>query len=341
MFADLVDGMSDWVAAGESNEFTVDQNTQSVELTLTGNSSAFNIKSYFEYLNKDYKYVYLFKKGSLTGIYTTPAYCQLGYYLITNNGPTCSEAVKVTQEKKLASGSTKQCVLNNNASCADTSSIIRFEVSGLKDSSGNPYSGLVFINGIAPRALSESTVSPGVWKYEVSSLQAGNYDVKLGNTINTIFKGNCTAKFKVEGRCSESDSCSSTMPSSDPSGEERVFELCSQVSDSVSNGKCTQCLNKNGVWTAVGCIDRSPKSIVRTFLEIGLGIGGGITLLMVLAGGFMITTSQGDPKQVNEAREMITSAIIGLLFIIFSVFILQFIGVTIFNIPGFGVNPNP
>jgi hypothetical protein len=75
---------------------------------------------------------------------------------------------------------------------------------------------------------------------------------------------------------------------------------------------------------------------VQRFIEIGLGVGGGICLLMTLAAGFMITTSQGDPKQFNEAKDMITSAIVGLLFIIFSVFILQFIGVTVLQIPGFG-----
>ena len=50
----------------------------------------------------------------------------------------------------------------------------------------------------------------------------------------------------------------------------------------------------------------------------------------------MFTTSQGDPKRASEARELITSAVLGLVFIIFSVTLLQFIGVTVLHIPGFG-----
>jgi hypothetical protein len=71
-------------------------------------------------------------------------------------------------------------------------------------------------------------------------------------------------------------------------------------------------------------------------VKLGLGIAGTSALLMILAGGFMLSTSGGDTKRVGEARELITSAVIGLLFIIFSVTLLQFIGVNLFHIPGFG-----
>ena len=46
--------------------------------------------------------------------------------------------------------------------------------------------------------------------------------------------------------------------------------------------------------------------------------------------------SQGNPEQVKGAREQLTAAIIGLLFIIFSLVILQVIGFNILRIPGFG-----
>ena len=57
---------------------------------------------------------------------------------------------------------------------------------------------------------------------------------------------------------------------------------------------------------------------------------------MILVGAFMLSVSQGDPNKTKEAKEIITSAIIGLLFVIFSVTILQFVGVEILHIPGFG-----
>lgn len=91
-----------------------------------------------------------------------------------------------------------------------------------------------------------------------------------------------------------------------------------------------------GIYTAIGCIPSNSESIVAQMVKIGLGIAGGIALLMILAGSFMLSTSQGEPKRAGEAKELITSAVMGLLFVIFSVTILQFIGVTILRIPGFG-----
>ena len=75
---------------------------------------------------------------------------------------------------------------------------------------------------------------------------------------------------------------------------------------------------------------------MQRFITLGLGIGGGVSLLSTLAGGFILTTSQGDPKRTGQAKEMITNAVIGLIFVIFSVTILQFIGYTVFRLPGFG-----
>jgi hypothetical protein len=45
--------------------------------------------------------------------------------------------------------------------------------------------------------------------------------------------------------------------------------------------------------------------------------------------------SQGNPDQIKDAREQLTAAIIGLLFVVFSLVILQIIGVNILNLPGF------
>lgn len=116
-----------------------------------------------------------------------------------------------------------------------------------------------------------------------------------------------------------------------------LYDICNQVGEDYRE-ECTRCIdNEDGIWTAIGCIGARPETIVGHLVTVGLGIGGGIALLMILGGAFIFTTSQGDPKRTSEAKEMIQSAIIGLFFIIFSVTILQFIGVNILQIPGFGV----
>ncbi len=90
-----------------------------------------------------------------------------------------------------------------------------------------------------------------------------------------------------------------------------------------------------GVQTALGCFDAS-GSFVQTLLNIGFGMAGGIAFLLILYGGFQIIVSAGNPEKLNEAREIVTAAIVGLLFVLFSVFILRFIGVDVLQLPGFG-----
>jgi len=116
------------------------------------------------------------------------------------------------------------------------------------------------------------------------------------------------------------------------------YDLCMQISSDNADAKtrCIDCFGSGGIWTAVGCIPQDKDGIISTIMEIGLTLSGAVVLVMILIGSFMLSTSQGDPKKTQEAKEMITSAIIGLLFVIFSITILQFIGVSIFNIPGFG-----
>ncbi|MBU1885496.1 pilin [Patescibacteria group bacterium] len=134
------------------------------------------------------------------------------------------------------------------------------------------------------------------------------------------------------------------------------YEICNQIPETEKNAdgtitnneqydQCLECFNQDadgdgkgdGIWTAIGCIDTSStQGIVGKLMTVGIGIAGGIALLMILASAFLFATSEGEPKRTSEAKEILTSAIVGLLFIIFSVTILQFIGVNILKIPEFG-----
>ena len=92
-----------------------------------------------------------------------------------------------------------------------------------------------------------------------------------------------------------------------------------------------------GINTSLGCIPiGSFSDLVGWLLLRGMGIAGGIGFLLVIAGGFQIITSAGNPKGVQAGQEKISSAVIGLLFIIFSIFLLELIGVKILALPGFG-----
>lgn len=101
-----------------------------------------------------------------------------------------------------------------------------------------------------------------------------------------------------------------------------------------------QCAAKNGqggcatVNTALGPIGTDPGSIVKSLMGILLGLSGGVAILLIIAAGFQLSVSRGNPEKVKEARERLTAAIVGLLFIIFSVAILQIIGIDLLHIPG-------
>lgn len=95
------------------------------------------------------------------------------------------------------------------------------------------------------------------------------------------------------------------------------------------------CNGDLGINTAIGCIPTSNiNAFAGFFLPWAIGIGGGISFLLILLSGFIITTSAGNPDKVKAGKELLTAAVSGLLLIIFSVFILELFGVRIFRLPG-------
>jgi len=95
--------------------------------------------------------------------------------------------------------------------------------------------------------------------------------------------------------------------------------------------------NAGPIQTAIGPIDPSNlQGFIQQLLNLALGVAGGIAFLLMLFGAFQIMTSSGNPEKMKSGSELITSALAGLLFIIFSIFLLKLIGVKILDIPGFG-----
>lgn len=126
------------------------------------------------------------------------------------------------------------------------------------------------------------------------------------------------------------------------------FSLCEQVpgnaaDSSTQRGKCVECLNKagtneegdvNAIYTAVGCVRTGSQGLTEDIVRVFMGMVGGIALFSIISASFLFTTSQGDTNKVKQAKELLTAAVSGLFFIVFSIFILQFIGVNILGIPG-------
>lgn len=91
----------------------------------------------------------------------------------------------------------------------------------------------------------------------------------------------------------------------------------------------------NEVLTDLGCIPTDPVNFVSKYYAIGLGLIGGVALLAIIYGGYIIMTSSGNPAQLNKGRAYIFYAIAGLLLAIFGFVFIEVLANGILKIPGF------
>ncbi len=113
-------------------------------------------------------------------------------------------------------------------------------------------------------------------------------------------------------------------------------DLCEKYVISEQKEACRNCALKGGVWTALTCVYGDLNYFIKEILlGWGIGLSGLITLMCIIFSAFQLQTSQGSAEKIKKAQEMLTSCIMGLMLIIFSVFILRLIGVNILKIPGF------
>jgi len=87
--------------------------------------------------------------------------------------------------------------------------------------------------------------------------------------------------------------------------------------------------------TALGNIPTDASAFAGTILTLAIGVAGGLAFILMVIGSIRVLTSSGDPQRVAGGRDMIVAAVAGLLFLIFSFLILQFIGGDILEL-GFG-----
>lgn len=166
--------------------------------------------------------------------------------------------------------------------------------------------------------------------FSVANHGLGSYDLWITKKSDTRFGTRiCQKQFTVTTN-------GGTVPP-----DSQSTDLCTFVSDGTKKAECVKCISpggenaSSGMWTAIGCIPTSLDGFLKTILPFGMGIGGGIAFLLMLFGALQIMTSAGNPEKLNAGKELVTSAIVGLLLIIFSIFLLRLIGADILGIPGF------
>lgn len=116
--------------------------------------------------------------------------------------------------------------------------------------------------------------------------------------------------------------------------------LLLSFSSSVSAAEGVNCNGNTGINTAIGCLDvlstGGPEKFLGQLLKWGVGVGGGVAFILIVYAGFMIMTAAGNPERLKAGQELMTSAISGLILLIFSIFVLRFIGIDILGLNQFG-----
>lgn len=258
---------------------------------------------------------------------------------------------EVLQESDAVSCTLKKVTdANGDSGCFEVEEVINWEFH-VVNGDGTAYTNEVMIR-------TDSVYGGGVGMDRIFSSSDGvltGTDTVAGATNNIIYTlyaeadiGKPIESCTLNAGKAKADICTEEERQSGPNAVSiEAFSLCKQIPDSPEfqpqRDACTACTEgtldeegNKGVWTAIGCIKRDPQSIMQRFIAVGLGMSGGVALLTFLAAGFIFSTSQGDPKAYGQAKEMMTASIVGILFVIFSVTILQFIGYDILKIPGFG-----
>ncbi len=177
-------------------------------------------------------------------------------------------------------------------------------------------------------------------------LTAGNYSAVLFYNYDYLADRSFTVfasdPLRCGSRCNPNDEgCPEECPAVYVSEEGQWYCQASDMTPT-DESPVEQCDSNgngvnNGILTALGCIPiKDATQFVAWLLARAIGIGGGIAFLLMIFGAIKVLTSAGNPENVKAGKELITSALMGLLFIIFSLFLLELIGVKILNIPGFG-----
>jgi len=117
-----------------------------------------------------------------------------------------------------------------------------------------------------------------------------------------------------------------------------IAEMCKKYLNMTSKKELTGCMDcaSHGFWTAIGCIPLTLTGFISYLFSFGISLAGIVALLCIIYSAFQLQTSSANPEKIKNAQERLTSCILGLLLIIFSIFILKLIGVDILRIPGFG-----
>ena len=82
-----------------------------------------------------------------------------------------------------------------------------------------------------------------------------------------------------------------------------------------------------------GKVPLSPlNDYLQVFIPWSIGLGAGLCVLMIIIGGFQIMLSGGEAAKQSAGKDRILSSLIGLLILVFSATILNFLNASFFRL---------
>lgn len=85
--------------------------------------------------------------------------------------------------------------------------------------------------------------------------------------------------------------------------------------------------------SAIGCIPYLDFNLLSAFfIRWSVGVGGGIALFIISLSAIRILTTKGDPKRLQDARDSLSSALAGIIFLVLSIFIVRFVADTLLQL---------
>ncbi len=177
----------------------------------------------------------------------------------------------------------------------------------------------------------------GLWEWE---MKEDYRDRHAPGEVRRIFISDKAGKLKLTDICENGQA----FREADPCGE--VFKpgdytvIIIRYSDGKEIGRKTWTVEKpkedgnSGQPGSFELFDPGPaaRAAVITILNFAIGMAGGVAFLLMIFGSYRLIFAGGNPESIQQGKEVITAAIIGLLIIVFSVLILRFLGIAILGI---------
>lgn len=179
--------------------------------------------------------------------------------------------------------------------------------------------------------------------------------ISIGEGIDRTISNRCQGGFSYYQITCEftnpnkgGGTCTKPEDGKDPKGEEyRAFLKDLALLNSAIPGASFPCNDTDGkqtivndpgnckqINTAIGPVEVSVEGFVQTLFRFVLMLAGFGAVLIIIYSGYLLMISRGDKEKIAAARETITAAVVGLLFIILSIVILEVIGIDLLKIPG-------